>query len=69
MLQRIHNILAWITINTKTEASIWALKLQTRLTNRYPHLNAPAEDALDSYTGWRLLDDEAREHLEYLNNI
>jgi len=41
MLQRIHNILAWITINTKTEASIWALKLQTRLTNRYPHLNPP----------------------------
>ena len=41
MLQRIHNILAWITINTKTEASIWALKLQTRLTNRYSHLNLP----------------------------
>jgi len=41
MLQRIHDALAWITINTKTEASIWALKLQTKLTNRYPHLNKP----------------------------
>ncbi len=43
MLQRIHNILAWVTINTKTEASIWALKLQTKLTNRYPYLNPPAD--------------------------
>ena len=47
MLQRIHNILAWITINTKTEASIWALKLQTKLTNRYPHLNPPSQATLD----------------------
>lgn len=47
MLQRIHNILAWITINTKTEASIWALKLQTKLTNRYPHLNPPSQAQLE----------------------
>ncbi len=47
MLQRIHNILAWITINTKTEASIWALKLQTKLTARYPHLNTPSQATLD----------------------
>jgi len=45
MLQRIHNILAWITINTKTEASVWALKLQTILTNRWPHLNKPTTPA------------------------
>ncbi len=43
MLQCIHNILAWITINNKTELSIWALKLQTKITNRYPHLNPPAD--------------------------
>ncbi len=47
MLQRIHNILAWITINNKTEISIWALKLQTILTNRYPYLNKPSQAKLD----------------------
>ncbi len=47
MLQRIHNILAWITINNNTEASIWALKLQTKLTNRYPYLNKPSQATLD----------------------
>lgn len=45
MLQRIHNILAWITINTKTEASIWALKLQTIFTNRWPHLNPSTKES------------------------
>ncbi len=40
MLQRIHNALAWVTINNNTELSIYALKLQTVLTNRWPHLNA-----------------------------
>ena len=43
MLQRIHNVLAWITINNRTELSIWALKLQTKLTTRYPYLN-PSKD-------------------------
>ncbi|KKM59253.1 hypothetical protein LCGC14_1548460 [marine sediment metagenome] len=43
MLQRIHNILAWITINNSTELSIYALKLQTMLTNRWPHLNPPTD--------------------------
>ncbi len=59
MLQRIHNILAWITINNSTELSIYALKLQTMLTNRYPHLNKPKglhfsgtlyEDAYGAYS-------------------
>ena len=54
MLQRIHNILAWITINTKTEASIWALKLQTKLTNRYPYLNKLNNIESDYRTGLRI---------------
>ncbi len=57
MLQRIHNILAWITINTKTEASVWALKLQTKLTNRYPHLNKPNKSDPAYRAGLRMHED------------
>ena len=53
MLQRIHNVLAWITINNNTELSIYALKLQTMLTNRWPHLNKPKEMYVEASGAYR----------------
>jgi len=38
MLQLAYKILAYVNINTRTQLSVYAVILQTMLTNRYPHL-------------------------------